>query len=155
LIPIDKEIESLQNYLELEQLRNDQKFEFSISKNEAIEDDVALPPLLVQPFVENAILHGVIPSDKKGIIKISFDIENESLVCRVEDNGVGILKSLEANSKSLRAHKSMATEVTKKRLQMIASTTKQKSNLQLIELYDEAGKPCGTRATLLLPLQYV
>jgi LytS/YehU family sensor histidine kinase len=61
LIPIDKEIEGLQNYLELEQLRFNNKFSFTISKSSEIEDDVALPPLLLQPFIENAIIHGVIP----------------------------------------------------------------------------------------------
>ena len=72
LIPIDKEIESLQNYLELEQLRFNQKFDFMITKSDAIEDDMALPPLLLQPFVENAIIHGLIPKSEKGNINIQF-----------------------------------------------------------------------------------
>jgi LytS/YehU family sensor histidine kinase len=72
LIPIDKEIESLQNYLELEQLRFNNNFDFAITKSTEIEDDVALPPLLLQPFVENAIIHGVIPKKTKGKIKVDF-----------------------------------------------------------------------------------
>lgn len=69
LIPIDKEIESLQNYLELEQLRFNNKFEFRIHSSSSIEDDMAFQPLLVQPFVENAILHGIVPKEGDGRIR--------------------------------------------------------------------------------------
>ena len=74
----DKEIESLQNYLELEQLRFNQIFDFTITKSSEIEDDLALPPLLLQPFVENAIIHGLIPKQEKGTIAISFELKNEN-----------------------------------------------------------------------------
>src|SRR5690606_11582282 len=72
LIPIDKEIEGLQNYLELEQLRFNNMFDFSITKDPNIEDDMAIPPLLLQPFVENAIIHGLVPKKEKGNINIYF-----------------------------------------------------------------------------------
>src|SRR5690606_33435240 len=87
LIPIDKEIESLQNYLELEQLRFNDKFSFSITKDPNIEDDVALPPLLIQPFIENAIIHGVIPKKENGNISIAFSVTNSSLHCTIVDDG--------------------------------------------------------------------
>jgi len=93
LIPIDKEIQSLENYLELEQLRFNHKFLFTITKDKAIEDDIALPPLLLQPFVENAIIHGVIPSKETGTISIAFFIEQQHLVCIIKDTGIGYTAS--------------------------------------------------------------
>ncbi len=154
LIPIDKEIESLQNYLELEQLRFNNKFDFTISKSNDIEDDLAIPPLLVQPFVENAIIHGVIPKKENGTITIHFSIEKESLICRVEDSGIGYKQSLSAKENSVVIHKSMALDITKKRLEMIETATNEKANFTIEELKNKE-KTEGTKVVLKLPLQYL
>ncbi len=153
LIPIDKEIESLQNYLELEQLRFNNKFSFSITKSNAIEDDMALPPLLLQPFVENAIIHGVIPKKEIGTIAVRFDIEKENLVCTVEDNGIGFEQSKLAKENTVLAHKSMALDITKKRLEMIESTTKQRTDFSIEEI-KSGNEIQGTKVILNLPIQY-
>jgi len=154
LIPIDREIESLQNYLELEQLRFNNKFTFSIYKSDAIEDDMALPPLLLQPFIENAIIHGVIPKKEIGSIAVRFTIENQSLLCTVEDNGIGFQQSKAAKVNSVVAHKSMALDITKKRLEMIESTTKQKTNFTIEEVKSDS-EIKGTKVILNLPIQYI
>lgn len=155
LIPIDKEIESLQNYLELEQLRFNNKFTFSIFKSDAIEDDMAIPPLLLQPFVENAIIHGVIPKKEIGSIAVRFVLEKESLHCTVEDNGIGFSESKSQKQHSVVAHKSMALDITKKRLEMIESTTKQKTEFTIEEVKNNNGETQGTKVTLHLPIQYI
>lgn len=154
LIPIDKEIESLQNYLELEQLRFNDKFVFSITKSNDIEDDVVLPPLLLQPFVENAIIHGVIPKKDKGKITISFSIQNESLFCVIQDNGIGINQSKINKENSVLAHKSMAIDIIKKRLERIASSTAKRSSIKIEEV-NENNEVSGTKVILQLPLQYI
>jgi LytS/YehU family sensor histidine kinase len=154
LIPIDKEIESLQNYLELEQLRFNNKFSFSIYKSDAIEDDMALPPLLLQPFVENAIIHGVIPKKEMGTIAIRFNIEKENLVCIVEDNGIGFEQSKLAKENTVLAHKSMALDITKKRLEMIEASTKQRTDFSIEELKN-GSEVKGTKVVLNLPIQYI
>ncbi|WP_264520792.1 tetratricopeptide repeat protein [Flavobacterium sp. N1994] len=154
LIPIDKEIESLENYLELEQLRFNNSFQFKINKCKEIEDDVALPPLLLQPFVENAIIHGMNPNTRTGLITLDFFLENESLVCVVTDNGIGINKSKEMKKNLVSMHKSMALDITKKRLEMMEETTSKKSKVTIEEI-QENGKVLGTRVTLVLPLQYL
>ena len=154
LIPIDKEIESLENYLELEQLRFNNSFQFKINKSKDIEDDVALPPLLLQPFVENAIIHGMNPKTKTGLITLDFYIENESLICVVTDNGIGINKSKAMKENLVSMHKSMALDITKKRLEMMEETTSKKSKVSIEEM-QENGKILGTKAMLVLPLQYV
>ena len=155
LIPIDKEIQSLENYLELEQLRFNHKFNFTITKDKAIEDDLALPPLLLQPFVENAIIHGVIPSKELGTISIAFQIQNQSLVCIIEDNGIGYATSRAIKEKSVTVHQSMALDITKKRLQMIASSTSKKAEVAIDDMTIATDGTNGTRVTLHLPLQYI
>jgi len=154
LIPIDKEIESLQNYLELEQLRFNQVFNFSITKSAEIEDDMALPPLLLQPFVENAIIHGLIPKKELGQIDVDFALNDQILVCTITDNGIGFDKSKELKEHSVSIHKSMALDITKKRLEMMESVTQKASKVEIKEITDENGKTIGTRVVLNLPIQY-
>jgi tetratricopeptide (TPR) repeat protein len=155
LIPIDKEMESLQNYLELEQLRFNQVFDFTITKSAEIEDDLALPPLLLQPFVENAIIHGLIPKQEKGTIIISFELENDSLLCTIIDNGVGLEASQKLKEQSVSIHKSMALDITKKRLEMMETSTQKKSFVTIDEVIDENGLVKGTKVVLHLPVQYI
>ena len=155
LIPIDKEIQILQNYLELEQLRFNHKFNFTILKDKAIEDDMALPPLLLQPFVENAIIHGVIPSKESGgMIAIEFKVEGQNLVCTIGDNGIGYETSKTIKEKSVQVHQSMALDITKKRLEMIAASTSKQANVSIAEIRAENEKAAGTKVTLQLPIQY-
>jgi tetratricopeptide (TPR) repeat protein len=154
LIPIDKEIEGLQNYLELEQLRFNKMFDFTITKDPAIEDDMAIPPLLLQPFVENAIIHGIVPKKEKGSIAINFSLVNDKLVCTVTDNGIGFAKSKEMKENSVTVHKSMALDITRKRLEVIQAFTAKASHVEIKEITDEAGMPSGTRIVLNLPVQF-
>jgi pentatricopeptide repeat protein len=154
LIPIDKEIESLQNYLELEQLRFNHKFNFTIIKSKDIEDDVALPPLLLQPFIENAIIHGVIPKKEPGQIDIHFSVDDKNLICVIEDNGIGFEKSKSMKENSVVVHKSMALDITKKRMQMIASSTNQKADFSIEEIKNN-NQVIGTKVILNLPIQYI
>ncbi|MFC4739495.1 tetratricopeptide repeat protein [Flavobacterium ponti] len=154
LIPIDKEIESLQNYLELEQLRFNHKFNFIIRKSPEIEDDVALPPLIIQPFIENAIIHGVIPKKELGSVTINFSIQENSLICTILDDGIGINQSKLNKENSVIAHKSMALDIIKKRLEMIASSTSKKATIEIEEL-TENNEIKGTKVILQLPLQYI
>jgi tetratricopeptide (TPR) repeat protein len=155
LIPIDKEIESLQNYLELEQLRFNNVFEFKIIKSTEIEDDMALPPLLLQPFVENAIIHGLVPKKENGTISIDFSIDKESLICTILDNGIGFEKSKEIKENLVAIHKSMALEITKKRLEIMEASTAQKAKVEINEVKDEKGEILGTKVVLNLPIQFI
>jgi tetratricopeptide (TPR) repeat protein len=155
LIPIDKEIESLENYLALEQLRFNQGFKYSISKSEEIEDDVALPSLLLQPFVENAIIHGVVPKKGSGIIQIQFDIDEDHLICRISDNGVGIYESQKEKKKLVNVHKSMALKITENRLKMMETILKKSTSLAISELKNEVGKIEGTSILVKIPIQYL
>ncbi|GGF10176.1 tetratricopeptide repeat-containing sensor histidine kinase [Flavobacterium limi] len=154
LIPIDKEIESLQNYLELEQLRFDNKFEFEINSSENVEFNVGLPPLLIQPFVENAILHGLVPKEGKGKINVDFDVQNEQLICTITDDGIGLSESKLLKENSVTAHQSMALDITKKRLKIMESITSKSAKIEILDLNTNSQKT-GTKAILYLPVQYI
>jgi len=154
LIPIDKEIESLQNYLELEQLRFHDKFEFEIRSSENVEFNMGLPPLLIQPFVENAILHGMVPKDGNGKIEVNFDVQDGQLICTITDDGIGLSESRILKENSVTAHKSMALEITKKRLEIMESITSKAAQIEIAELINST-KKTGTKVTLRLPVQYI
>ena len=149
LIPVYKEIESLENYLELEQLRFNHKFNYTITKSSAIEDDMAIPPLFIQPLVENAIIHGIVPKKEFGNIKIDFYIEDNALKCSILDNGIGIQASKKMKENSVSVHKSMAIDIINKRLEKIQSTTGQVSKMTIEDL------DSGTKVILILPIQFI
>lgn len=155
LIPIDREIEGLQNYLELEQLRFNNVFTFDISKSVEIEDDMALPPLLLQPFVENAIIHGLIPRKENGHISVGFELQEKLLICTITDDGIGIDKSQELKRNLVNVHKSMALDITRKRLEMMEAFTDKTAQVDIQELKTDDGTPAGTRVVLRLPIQYI
>lgn len=154
LIPVDKEIEGLRNYLELEQLRFNNVFTFDITKSDEIEDDMALPPLLLQPFVENAIIHGLIPRRENGHIDIAFSLDGDTLVCVITDNGIGIDQSQKLKKELVNVHQSMALDITRKRLEMMGAATAKSAKLEISELNNN-GNPAGTKVILRLPIQYV
>ncbi len=154
LIPIDKEIESLQNYLELEQLRFHNKFEFSIQSSDKVEFNMGIPPLLIQPFVENAILHGMVPKEGSGKIEVNFDVQNGQFICSISDDGIGLSKSKHLKEDSVTAHKSMALEITKKRLEIMEATTLKSAQIDIQELANDE-EVIGTKVTLRLPIQYI
>lgn len=154
LIPVDKEIEGLQNYLELEQLRFNQIFDFKITKDKNIEDDMALPPLLIQPFVENAIIHGLIPKKEFGLVSIDFSLTDKNLICSITDNGIGFKKSKELKENSVQIHKSMALDIIKKRLEMMGDSNSKATSFTIEEI-KENEEIKGTKVVLLLPVQYL
>ncbi|MCU0347139.1 MAG: histidine kinase, partial [Saprospiraceae bacterium] len=94
LIPLDKEVETLRNYLELEQFCREGKFDFELDTTGIESPDLQVPPMLLQPFVENAILHGIGPlSGKKGLISLVFTEKQDLLEVAIRDNGIGIEQS--------------------------------------------------------------
>ncbi|WP_452221114.1 tetratricopeptide repeat-containing sensor histidine kinase [Lacinutrix salivirga] len=155
LIPIGKEIESLQNYLELEKLRFNNSFEFTITKSESIEDAVAIPPLLLQPIVENAIIHGIIPKKEKGNLTITFSTENDMIICEVIDDGVGIENSIKKKENSVQIHKSMALDIIKKRLKMITQVANKKASIKSEQRNATNTNSDGTKVVMSLPVQYI
>lgn len=125
-ILLTDEIEMLNNYIVLEQLRFGQKFDYDIQLDPKIDGEATyIPPLLIQPFVENAILHGVSDIGHRGMININISKSDNTLQITIKDNGRGI-----AHQKQNKNHKSMALSITSKRLDYINTTKDSNYNIK-------------------------
>lgn len=146
-ISVSQELDMLQNYLALEKMRFSDHFDFSIDVgNLSKEDlkDLKVPRMLLQPIVENAILHGVRHLKKKGQIDIKFS-KDDRLRVEIRDNGIGRIASEKINSEMRRKPKSMATKNIEKRIQLMKEIKRQKVEMETLDLYDSDGLACGTK----------
>ncbi|MCD4735407.1 MAG: histidine kinase [Bacteroidales bacterium] len=117
MVPFEQEVGSLRNYLELQKLRYKDKFEYYVEVDENIEEEeMSIPPMLVQPFIENAIEHGIRHKKTPGRIDVRFFLQGKKILCEVEDDGVGRKKAWEAGVKERSGHKSLATEIIQDRM---------------------------------------
>lgn len=149
-IKLKDELFFLRGYLELELLRHRNRFDYTIEVDEAIDTEFeTITPMLVQPLVENAIKHGLIPKPTKGSLSIRFQTgDNESdLVCIVEDNGVGRAHAMMAKNES---HNSISTELNEARLRLINEREKQKEKfrIDIEDKFDQANLPAGTKVSV-------
>jgi tetratricopeptide (TPR) repeat protein len=146
-IPISTEVEILQKYLEMQKLRFQERFEFDIHVDELLYDETAIiPPMITQPFIENAIEHGQLHTIEGGFIHISFTKQGNMLIISIEDNGVGRKGSA---VKKRSAHKSMAMDITSERIENLNKKYKTDGSL-LVEDYDKELET-GTKVLISLP----
>lgn len=149
IIPLQNEIEMLKHYLTLEQLRFNHCFDFEIiiAKNLDLEF-IGIPSMLIQPFVENAIIHGVAPlKDKKGQIKIDFQIIGDQIHCAIEDNGVGRSFHQKNNEHS---HQPKGMHITQKRLELFNKSIHENKTIEVSDLMDINGNPMGTKIHFII-----
>ena len=151
-ISLHDEIETLKLYVELEQLRAPDKFEFRLEISSDVHPyRVSIPPLLLQPYIENAILHGLMPlKEKKGLLMLSIQKKNNKLACIIEDNGIGRKKAEELKQKKQTMHKSMGLSVTKERLEIINSLHIGEASVEVEDKFDINNEPEGTRVTVFI-----
>ena len=151
-IPIKDEIETLELYMDLEKLRLNNKFEYEININKNIDVQFEeIPPMLIQPYIENAIWHGISHKPTNGTIKLSFDLINESLLkCEIEDDGIGRKKAMELK-KVQQKNVSLGMSITKDRLEIINSLKDSALNINIIDLKDD-NKAKGTKIEIFIPL---
>ena len=144
-ITLEEEIKVLENYLEIEQLRMGARFDYQFLVDDSVDPKtIELPPSVLQPFVENAIWHGIRPlKDKKGLIQVRFFLKDKYLGIEVEDNGVGL-----SNSKE-KTHKSHGLSITRKRLQLLEDMYKQKVSVNIRTIYEKE-EVKGTLVTIKL-----
>lgn len=153
-VVLEKEVRMLQYYLDLQCLRFEHKFIYSITLDESIDiQSLKVPPMLAQPFIENAIEHGLRFKENNGQITIRYQKDNGHLVFTVEDNGIGREKAKELQIS--RQHQSMATSITRERLDILSKRHKQRFNLELTDLLDSTGEPCGTLVEFEMPFKDV
>ncbi|WP_421750462.1 sensor histidine kinase [Croceimicrobium sp.] len=149
--PVETEVSVLKNYLELEKLRFNNKFDYEIEVDEELDYDIGLPPMLIQPHVENAILHGLKPKEGKGFLQISFKLDEKLLCCTIEDDGIGREKAKDLPNK--KAHRSMATQINKDRIDLLKRSIDEVIDLKIIDKYNQQGEACGTKVIIRLPAQ--
>ncbi len=150
-IPIGKEIEFLNIYLRLEKLRFKDDLEYTIHMDESV--DIKVPSMLVQPFIENALLHGLLHKQGRKSISIRF-ILDDKLTCIIEDNGVGRTKSKEIQERQSPGHESFALEAINKRLEILKSQNHAEVGYTIEDLYEDH-KAIGTRVILTMPFHRI
>jgi two-component sensor histidine kinase len=152
-VPLSDEIAALSLYMELESLRFQHKFEFNISTDVSVDAETCyIPAFLIQPFVENAIWHGIMGLKTTGTINVKFKKEAGQLLCVVEDNGVGRKKSLEMKGESELKKKSLGISLVKSRLNILNNYYGVNMYVNFTDLYNEDQSPAGTRVSISLPI---
>ena len=154
-INLSTEVEILTKYLELEKMRFAEGFNYDISLSENIDEDYhQIPPMLIQPFVENSIKHGLLHKvgEKKLSVNFTLDEAEENLICTVEDNGVGREKSAEIKSKRVQQHESFSTTATEERLRLLSNGLNNKDLVVYEDLQNSVGEAIGTKVTIKIAL---
>lgn len=150
LIPLDQEMSLLKIYLQLSQIRYPDKINFSVEVAPGIYPmDIRIPSMLLQPFVENAVIHGLAPKKTPGHISVYFRQEGDEIVASVRDTGVG--RTASTQHKLHDPHKPLATQITIERLQLLRKRS-DNPPLQIHDLY-ENGTAAGTEVVLYIPFQ--
>jgi len=151
-LPLYDEIELLEQYMQAEAMRFEEKFQYQfIVADEIDTDEVLIPTMILQPFVENAIWHGISNKKGKGNIEIGFKLEPEKLICSISDNGIG-RKAASQNPNG--SHESKAISITQRRLNLLVSEHNLafQPSLAIEDLVNPQNQPIGTTVILTLPL---
>ena len=153
-ITLEEEQDTLNKYLELEKLRFEDSLNYYINIANAINSEVTyIPTMLIQPYVENAIKHGLLHKKNNRELSITISqLNQDTLQCIIEDNGIGRKHSKIINQKRLKPHKSFGLQATTKRLDLINYGRKNKIGVHIIDLHDSANNAIGTRVVLAIPI---
>jgi len=152
-ISIQEEIDSLKMYLDLECLRFEDSLEYTFHVSEKInKDGLYIPTMLIQPYIENAIKHGLLHKKEGRKLNVSFlAAHSNNLQCIIEDNGVGREKAKELKAKRNLLHKSFATKATQSRLELLNYRKDKKIGVEIIDLFNEEQLAIGTKVILNIP----
>ncbi|MCK5838954.1 MAG: tetratricopeptide repeat protein [Bacteroidales bacterium] len=153
-IPIKEEVDALKLYLELETLRFKEKFVWNIEIDDEIDTLVyKIPTMLIQPYVENSICHGLMNKEKgKGEIQIELQLKEDHIQCSIEDNGIGREKAMEIKRIKNQNHLSLGTSITESRLKLVNSIYGKQMKVQYIDKKDKNGNPEGTKVVINIPI---
>jgi len=155
-VTLKEELEILNLYIDLESIRFKDSFKYTIECDEDIDtDEIKLPTLLIQPFVENAIWHGLMHKEGERELQVKFSEVGECIHCIIEDNGIGREKSREAKlaTGQGKKHTSKGIQVSMERLEAMGNGNECKGSLDITDLKDEKGNAAGTRIKIVFPTQ--
>ena len=153
-VTLTNELEALQLYIEMESIRFEKQFTYTITVDGDVHPDhVYVPPLIIQPYVENAIWHGLLHKDQSGQLTIHISRKEQGLLeCMVEDNGVGREKAKELKSKSASTSKSLGMKLTESRLAILNKQSNWGASVEVIDLIAEDGEAAGTKVILRMAI---
>ncbi len=152
-VTLQEDIDALELYMEMESMRLNNKFDFSFEIDKGLDaGGILVPPLLLQPFVENAIWHGLLPKPEQGHITIRVNREGDKMIrCEVEDNGVGREKSQSAQKMNGKK-KSLGMAITRERIELINRKKGTQAYFNMVDLKSSNNEALGSRVEVLLPL---
>lgn len=153
-VTVGEDLEALKLYLELEKMRFEDKFDYEVIVDGSVDPDYdIMPPLLMQPYVENAILHGLNPKPTRGKLTLRLHSENNFLICTITDNGIGRERAKEIRrTMPIRKHRSMGMKITEDRLRILNEASNSKLSVTITDLYDALGRAAGTKVEIYVPL---
>ncbi|MCD4747478.1 MAG: histidine kinase [Bacteroidales bacterium] len=155
-IPLKNELKALTYYMDIEKLRFDNKFSYKISVDPGIDEEfIEIPPMIVQPYVENAIIHGLVKKPSKGKINIDFKLTNHKILCTVLDNGIGRKKAMQIVEESGIKRKSRGMLITQARLEILNRNTGEEYSVNITDLKDKKGNASGTKVNIILPYKEI
>jgi len=154
-VTLEKEIHTLEHYLNLQKLRYNNSFSYKITIDENIDiSAMSIPPMLAQPFIENSIEHGLKNIGKMGEINLNFLLRNGELIFEACDNGIGFEKSMQIKNKES-GHKSMATTITLERLKNLNRNKSKKIKWLMEDVTDQINNVLGTRVVFTIPFKEI
>jgi two-component sensor histidine kinase len=152
-ITLQDELKAVQLYLELEKLRFKDKFEYEINVDDSIDPtDDQIPSMLIQPYLENSILHGIMHKKGTGHIRLGIERQNGHMLCTIEDDGIGRLKSSEIRSAKSANHKSSGMSISHDRLEIINKVNESELNISIEDANPSDTDNPGTRVRLYIPV---
>lgn len=149
-IPLGNEVDTLQSYIELERMRFRNQFRYTITWPEA-QADALIPPMMIQPYVENAILHGLSNASGEGLLSIRMEIQDGFLHCEITDNGPGMTRTRE-EQKPDRGHQPLGMTISRERLELLKMPQTAQPKIQILNIADHQPEQGGTRVIIDLPL---
>jgi len=153
---IKDEVSFLGLYMDLEALRTDNKFSYTIELSKSIiPEKHRIPTMIIQPFIENAIWHGIMNKEGQGEITVALNLSDSVLKCTVEDNGVGRAKTAIPQKEQGDRHEPVAVSVTKERLNLYNQLYKNQLNVIITDLKNESGEPTGTRVETFIAKEII
>jgi tetratricopeptide (TPR) repeat protein len=153
-ISVESEMKLLQTYLDLQKLRFENKFDYSITIDKSIDEEfIFIPPMLAQPFIENSIEHGIYHKKDKGRLDIRLFYEGAKLIYEIEDNGIGLEEAMKLKNKLRSSYQSLATVITKERMSILGEQHKSSQDIEIIDKKNIPGNEPGVKVRFNVPFK--
>ena len=155
-ISLKDELEALELYMQMESLRFKDKFSYSITVDEKLDSDsIVIPPMLIQPYIENAIWHGLMhkTNGEQGKVELGVYKNENNLLCVIRDNGIGRKKAAELKEQKQNTYKrSMGMQITADRIEIINKLYNINTSVHIHDIENSEGEPKGTQVELIIPV---